>query len=163
MISVQSLLSTSRSKNRKDSGSILFFDTENTVFPKAIPMDMEHIVDSEFNCIPSAIAICEHFAEMDLDISETPKIRISAIDFEFNSELDITGDIVIDPNCCDKNFEYPFTDTNTAVVLHELGKKPAVTVIDEDGNELKTKVDYDSLDQVTVTWNGIRSGTVICN
>ncbi len=63
----------------------------------------------------------------------------------------------------DKNFSQAFISQSTVVVAHNLGKYPAVTVIDSAGDEVEGFVDHNSTNQLTITFSASFSGTVICN
>jgi hypothetical protein len=63
----------------------------------------------------------------------------------------------------DSHFTYEFSVSTEAIVNHELGKYPAVTVIDSAGSEVHGAVNYISPNQLTVTFSAPFSGTVFCN
>jgi len=63
----------------------------------------------------------------------------------------------------DSHFSYEFSVSTEAIVNHELGKYPAVTVIDSAGSEVHGAVNYISPNQLTVTFSAPFSGTVFCN
>lgn len=56
-----------------------------------------------------------------------------------------------------------FTTFAAGVVTHNLGKYPAVTVVDTAGDEVIGDVSYDSVNQLTVTFSSATGGTVYCN
>ena len=66
-------------------------------------------------------------------------------------------------NRYDRHFELDFTGESTVTVDHNLGKYPAVTVIDSAGDEVFADVDYTGLNQLIVTFGVVFSGKVICN
>lgn len=55
------------------------------------------------------------------------------------------------------------TPSATWVVLHNLGKYPSVVVIDSGNTEVVGTYVYDSINQVTLTFNGSFSGTAHLN
>lgn len=64
----------------------------------------------------------------------------------------------------DKNYVYNQTEaTDTWVVVHNLGKYPAVTIIDSSGAEVIGDIYYDNLNQVTITFVGAFKGTATFN
>jgi|SRR5215831_11679927 len=48
-------------------------------------------------------------------------------------------------------------------VVHNLGKFPAVSVVDSGGNEVETDVDYIDTNNLKVTFGAATSGKVYCN
>lgn len=67
------------------------------------------------------------------------------------------------PGGSDKNFTQAFTSTNVVTVPHNLGKYPAVTVIDSAGDECEGDVDHIDINNLTVTFSADFSGTIVCN
>ncbi len=64
----------------------------------------------------------------------------------------------------DKNFYFvQTTATNTWVIVHNLGKYPSVTVIDSAGTEVVGDINYDSLNQITITFSGAFKGSATLN
>lgn len=63
----------------------------------------------------------------------------------------------------DKNFIQAFTSQTTVTVTHNLGKRPAVTIIDSANDECEGDVVHTSINQLVVTFSASFSGTVICN
>lgn len=63
----------------------------------------------------------------------------------------------------DKTFVQPFTNTSTVVVIHNLGKYPAVTVINSAKDEVVGNVEYLDLNSLVVTFSASFSGSVLCN
>lgn len=49
------------------------------------------------------------------------------------------------------------------VIVHNLNKYPAVSIIDSAGDEVEGNVHYDSLNQVTITFIGAFKGTATLN
>jgi len=52
--------------------------------------------------------------------------------------------------------------SDTWVIEHKLGTYPTVTIVDSAGSLVYGGVQFDSLDQVTVTFSGAFSGTAVC-
>ena len=67
------------------------------------------------------------------------------------------------PGGSDKNFTHAFTSASSVTVPHNLGKFPAVTVIDSAGDECEGDVDHIDINNLTVTFSAPFSGTIICN
>jgi hypothetical protein len=63
----------------------------------------------------------------------------------------------------DAHYEQAFTNQSTVTVNHNLGKRPAVTVIDSAGDEVEGDVDHTSANALTVSFASATGGTVICN
>lgn len=71
--------------------------------------------------------------------------------------------IILDPDLYDKTFTLNFTNQSTIIVEHNLNKYPSVRVEDSAGDDIECDVDYDSLNQLTITASAPFSGTVYCN
>lgn len=64
----------------------------------------------------------------------------------------------------DLNFEHSQSPAaSTWVVVHNLGKRPSVTVIDSAGDEVEGHLAYDSANQLTLTFSASFSGTAYLN
>ena len=65
----------------------------------------------------------------------------------------------------DANFSQGFSgDTTSLIITHNLGKYPAVTVIEGfSGEEVDFDVEYLNTNQIQLSWIGTFSGTVQCN
>ncbi len=64
----------------------------------------------------------------------------------------------------DKNFVYVQGSAAPVwTVVHNLGKYPAVAVIDSGGNKVNGDVSYDTLDQVTITFAIATGGKAVLN
>lgn len=63
----------------------------------------------------------------------------------------------------DAHYEVPFTDLSTLVVQHNLGKKPAVTVIDSANTEIECEVVHNDNDSLTIYSSAQFSGMVVLN
>jgi hypothetical protein len=53
--------------------------------------------------------------------------------------------------------------SDTWVVTHNLGKIPALTVLDDSGDTVFADVRYDSLNQLTILFSAPWTGTAYCN
>lgn len=62
----------------------------------------------------------------------------------------------------DKSFSQTF-NAATVTVNHNLGKYPAVSVIDSAGDEVEGVVDHVTMNTLTLSFSAPFSGTVICN
>lgn len=67
------------------------------------------------------------------------------------------------PGGDDANFVYDFTNQSTLNFLHNLGKLPAVTIIDSTGDEVDGEVIHDSVNEITINFSASFSGSVILN
>lgn len=57
-----------------------------------------------------------------------------------------------------------FTNVDTVVVTHNLGKYPHVQVFEDSSGELfSANITHNSINQFTVSWNGLISGNIIYN
>lgn len=63
----------------------------------------------------------------------------------------------------DKHFEQTFSPTDFLSVIHDLGKLPAVTIIDSAGTEVVGDVYHINNNQLTVSFTAAFGGKVICN
>lgn len=63
----------------------------------------------------------------------------------------------------DKSYIYTFTSLATVTVTHNLGKRPAVTVVDSAENEVEGDIKYTNLNELTVSFSAPFSGTIILN
>jgi hypothetical protein len=63
----------------------------------------------------------------------------------------------------DLHYETAFSTSTFVTVTHNLGKKPAVTVIDSAGDEVEGDIDHLTNNQFTLTFSASFSGTVFCN
>jgi len=57
----------------------------------------------------------------------------------------------------------PFTDVSQVNVNHNLGKRPAVTILDTSGSEYEADVDHIDENNLVVRFELVMSGIVICN
>ncbi len=77
--------------------------------------------------------------------------------WEFMGISDATGD-------SDKNYIHEQnTPSNTWVIDHNLSKYPSVDVIDSSGQLVEGEVTYNSLNRVTIMFNGSFTGVATCN
>ena len=64
----------------------------------------------------------------------------------------------------DKNFVFDQNEAlDTWVIVHNLNKYPAVSVIDSSGSEVIGEVSYDNINQVTITFKGAFKGKATLN
>jgi hypothetical protein len=70
---------------------------------------------------------------------------------------------IVDPLTGDKTYVYQFTNQSTIVIYHELEKYPSVRIEDSAGEDVECDIDYNGLNQITITANGAFSGTVYLN
>lgn len=63
----------------------------------------------------------------------------------------------------DKTFTQAFTSASAVVVTHNLGKRPAVTVLDSANDEVEGEVEHLSTNQLVVSFSAPFSGMVVCN
>lgn len=63
----------------------------------------------------------------------------------------------------DNNYVMSFSGLATVIVNHNLGKFPSVTVISSAGDEIVGDVTHNTVNQLTITFNGSNTGTVTCN
>ncbi len=64
----------------------------------------------------------------------------------------------------DKNYEHTQSVSSTTwVIVHNLGKRPAVSVVDSEGRECYGDVVYNSANQCTVNFSAAFGGKAYCN
>jgi hypothetical protein len=63
----------------------------------------------------------------------------------------------------DANFTQSFTSAASVTVNHNLGKYPAVTVMDSAGDEVEGDIDYVSINTIRLNFSAPFSGVVSCN
>ena len=86
------------------------------------------------------------------------KPKINGIELEGNMT---TKDLGIDS---DINYMYDQTEASDKwVIVHNLNKYPAVSIINSAGEEVIGDVFYNSLNQVTITFEGAFKGRAILN
>jgi hypothetical protein len=67
------------------------------------------------------------------------------------------------PTVSDKNYSQAFTSVSTVTVNHNLGKYPAVSVVDSAGDLVEGDIIYTTINQLTLSFSASFSGTVYCN
>jgi len=67
------------------------------------------------------------------------------------------------PGVGDKNYNYPFTNQSALTLIHNLGKYPAVSVMDSAGDEVEAGVEYVDINTVDLDFIGSFSGIVTLN
>lgn len=63
----------------------------------------------------------------------------------------------------DKNFTQEFTNSDEVQVIHNLGKRPAVTVMNSAGDECFGDVIHQSENELVVLFSGSFTGIITCN
>lgn len=63
----------------------------------------------------------------------------------------------------DESFSQQFTNQASLSVEHNLGRKPAVTVIDSTGDEIEGKVTHLNNNQLEVVFSASFTGAIICS
>ena len=64
----------------------------------------------------------------------------------------------------DANYVHKQTEASAEwIIVHNLNKYPAVSIIDSAGDEVVGNVHYDSVNQVTITFTGAFKGTATLN
>jgi hypothetical protein len=70
----------------------------------------------------------------------------------------------IDPNGGDKNFVYTQLVASAVWnVVHNLDKFPSVSIVDDDQNQVFGSVVYNTVNDLTITFNGAFSGKASIN
>ena len=78
--------------------------------------------------------------------------------------LDLGNCAIFGAGATDKHYEHTQSASATVwVVTHNLEKNPSVTVVDSAGTVVVGQVDYDSLNQVTLTFKNTFSGKAYFN
>lgn len=77
-------------------------------------------------------------------------------DFDFGGDTTVTGG-------SDVNYVETFTNQSSVSVVHNLNKKPAVTIIDSAGDEIEGEVNHVSANELTVDFSASFTGSVILN
>jgi hypothetical protein len=80
-----------------------------------------------------------------------------------NIPLEVTARVAGPPGAAAGSFSQPFTNQSSVTVNHNLGKKPAVTVIDSAGDECEGQVTHNSANQLTVVFSSSFTGTILCS
>ena len=89
----------------------------------------------------------------------TNKPKINGVTLEGNKTAE---DLGID--VADLNYVHNQTEASDEwIIVHNLNKYPAVSIIDSAGDEVEGNVHYDSLNQVTITFIGSFKGTATLN
>ena len=80
------------------------------------------------------------------------------------SGLDIGNFAILNNSVGDKTYEHVQSATSASwVVTHGLNKNPSVTVVDSAGTTVVGQVDYNTVDQVTITFKAAFSGKAYFN
>jgi len=82
-----------------------------------------------------------------------------------NDNVDVSvSNILRTPIIYDKNYVYvQNVASNEWIILHDLNKYPSVSIINSAGDEVIGDVHYDSLNQVTITFEGSFKGKATLN
>jgi hypothetical protein len=67
------------------------------------------------------------------------------------------------PGASASHYEHPFTNQLSVTVDHNLGYKPAVTVIDSAGDEVECDVTHESANQAILNFSASFSGVALFN
>lgn len=87
------------------------------------------------------------------------KPEINGVVLEGNKTAEDLGIDVADANYVHKQTE----SSNEWIIVHNLNKYPAVSIIDSAGDEVEGNVHYDSVNQITITFVGAFKGTATLN
>ena len=114
-------------------------------------IDVGHVSNVEIKCPKPNVS-------SNYNVS-TNKPKINGITLEGNKTSE---DLGIDVS--DANFLYEQTEASDEwIIVHNLNKYPAVSIIDSAGDEVVGNVHYDSANQVTITFVGAFKGTATLN
>ena len=100
----------------------------------------------------------------DIEVIETPR----AVDTEMSdtSENAVQNKVIksyVDARS-DKNYVHTqIAASNTWTITHNLGKNPAITIVDSGGTVVIGEIEYVNLNLVYARFNGIFSGKAYCN
>ena len=100
----------------------------------------------------------------DIEVIETPR----TIDTEMSdtSENPVQNKVIksyVDARS-DKNYVHTqIAASNTWTITHNLGKNPAITIVDSGGTVVIGEIEYVNLNLVYARFNGIFSGKAYCN
>ena len=138
---------------------IHLFGSLNNVMPSA-QGNLHTTIEPSTSVLPSASFFASMvFLESSLDVLYNPYLVSSQ-----ESTQDISASFDFSYVCSgDAYFEQTFENVSFVVIIHNLGKYPDTTTFDQAGNEVSVNVQYDSLNQITLSWNGLLSGKVVCN
>lgn len=82
----------------------------------------------------------------------------------YGRKSDGTDEPISDTGPSDKNFVFNQVIASTEwVVVHNLGKKCSVTIVNDLGEQMYAKVVYDNDNQVSIYFNKLKTGFVYCN
>lgn len=79
-----------------------------------------------------------------------------------NSSVTI-GTMLADSPSSDKNYTQEFTNSASVLVEHNLGKMPAVTVINSAGDEVVGDIAHLNENELVVLFSNSFTGIIICN
>jgi len=82
----------------------------------------------------------------------------------YGRKSDGSDELISGPGSADKNFVFQqIVSAIEWVVVHNLGKKCSVTIVDDLGSQMYAKVVYDNNNQVSIYFNKSKTGFVYCN
>tara|TARA_R110001606_G_scaffold139181_1_gene277606 strand:- start:98 stop:469 length:372 start_codon:yes stop_codon:yes gene_type:complete len=100
-----------------------------------------------------------------VDLSTSTKVIVVEPDGKVSYNSRITDDILVNTGKeTDKNYAHTQSALASVwVVTHNLAKHPSVSVVDSAGTVVIGVVDYDSINQVTLTFKATFSGKAYFN
>ena len=102
---------------------------------------------------------------MEYEDLQTLLESVDELDFSLSDNSDdinisVSDDVLI----TDKNyFHNQTTSSDTWVIVHNLNKYPAVSIIDSAGDEVVGEITYNNLNQVTIKFAGAFKGSATLN
>ena len=98
---------------------------------------------------------------IEIELQEEELLDVELQDEE-TFDVELANDVIIETT--DKNYFYTqSTASDVWKITHNLNKYPSVTIIDSSGNEVIGDVEYNSINQVTLTFAGAFKGTATLN
>ena len=99
--------------------------------------------------------------ELNINVEPVEDISISSNEDIEDVSIDVSDDIVVLP---DKNYLHTQTiASDTWIIVHNLNKYPAVSVMNSAGEEVVGEVTYDNVNQVTIKFVGAFKGIATLN
>ena len=119
--------------------------------PKPVIIDVGDVKDVDI--------VCPRPTKTDSYTRLHNKPQINGVTLEGNKT---TEELNIDVG--DANYTHKQTEASSEwIIVHNLNKYPAVSIIDSAGEEVIGNVVYDSTNQVTIIFNGAFKGTATLN
>lgn len=111
------------------------------------------------------VVIIEESGRTTVEIQSDDDVRTLVVDSE---QVSVVSAVEQGPQGApgtsgDLHFVQQFTSLATVPCNHQLGKKPAVTVIDSAGDEVEGEVEHVSINDLVVRFSAATSGQVILN